>query len=112
MTAVAAPTLPRPRFRRMRPALVLGAALAVVVGSYGLAALRPATTPQPAQRAAIRDQPALSGPADAPTGGSKGIAAIDHALKAWTSNLARNDKDFLSATYIATLYEARGRLTG
>jgi tetratricopeptide (TPR) repeat protein len=112
MTALAAPQLPRPRLRRIRPVLVLGAAIAIAAGSYLQSAVRPTPVTHPIAQAVAPDQPALTGPGDAPTGTTTGIAAIDHALKAWTTNLSRNDKDFLSATYIATLYEARGRLTG
>jgi tetratricopeptide (TPR) repeat protein len=112
MTAIAAPQQPRPRLRRIRPVLVVGAAIAIVAGSYLQSTLRPAPVSQPVTRVVAPEQPALTGPGDAPTVGTTGIAAIDHSIKAWTTNLARNDKDFLSATYIATLYEARGRLTG
>ncbi|HEY4227694.1 MAG TPA: tetratricopeptide repeat protein [Candidatus Limnocylindrales bacterium] len=96
----------------MRPVLVIGAAITIVAGSYLLSALRPAPVAHPITQAVAPDQPALVGPGDAPTGTTTSIAAIDHAIKGWTTNLARNDRDFLSATYIATLYEARGRLTG
>jgi tetratricopeptide (TPR) repeat protein len=112
MTAIAAPQLPRPRLRRIRPVLVLGAAIAIVAGSYLQAAIRPAPVTHPVTNAVAPEQPALIGPGDAPTGSTAGIAAIDHAIKQWTANLGRNSKDFLSATYIATLYEARGRVTG
>ena len=112
MTAIAAPQQPRPRLRRIRPVLVVGAAIAIVAGSYLQSALRPAPVSQPVSQAIAPEQPALTGPGDAPTVGTTGITAIDHSIKAWTTNLSRNSKDFLSATYIATLYEARGRLTG
>ena len=112
MTAVTAPRLPRPRLRRMRPVLVVAAAIAVVAGSYVATGMRPAAVPDLAPQVVAPVQPQLSAPGDAPAAGLAGIAAIDHALKAWTANLARNGKDFLSATYIATLYDARGRLTG
>ena len=112
MTAIAAPRLPRPRLRRIRPFLIVAASIAIVGGSYVANALRPAAVPVPVGQLAAPDQAALTGPGDAPVGATAGLAAIDRALKAWTTNLARNSKDFLSATYIATLYDARGRLTG
>ena len=112
MTAIAAPRLPRPRLRRIQPVLIVAASIAIVGGSYVANALRPAAVPPPVGQLAVPDQPALTGPGDAPNGATTGLAAIDRALKAWTTNLARNSKDFLSATYIATLYDARGRLTG
>lgn len=111
MTALAAPRLPRPRLRRIRPVLIVAASLAIVVGSYALNALRPAPVSHPAAQAGPVEQAPLAGPAEAPTGAAS-TADIDHALKAWTANLARNSRDFLSATNIATLYDARGRLTG
>lgn len=112
MTAFAAPRLPRPRLRRPRPIVVVAAAFVIVAGSYSLAAIRPTTVTHPVSRVAGPEQPALAGPGDAPNAETTGTAAIDHSLMAWTANLARNGTDFLSATYIATLYEARGRLTG
>src|SRR5437773_4533370 len=114
MTAIAAPRPPRPRHRRIRPILIVAASLAIVGGSYVANALRPVAAPVPRSvgQPAGPNLPALTAPGDAPSQGTAGLAAIDHALKAWTSNLARNSKDFLSATYIATLYDARGRLTG
>jgi tetratricopeptide (TPR) repeat protein len=112
MTAIAAPRLPRPRLRRIRPILIVAASIAILGGSYVASALRPAAVPPPVGQLAVPDQPALTGPGDAPNGATAGLAAIDRALKAWTTNLARNSRDFLAATYIATLYDARGRLTG
>jgi tetratricopeptide (TPR) repeat protein len=112
MTALAAPHLPRPRLRRIRPVLVVGAAITIVAGSYLLSAIHLAPVTHPITQAVAPDQAALIAPGDAPTGTTTSIAAIDHAIKGWATNLARNSKDFLSATYIATLYEARGRLTG
>ena len=112
MTAFAAPPLPRARLRRIRPVLIVVASIAIVGGSYALNALRPAPVGNPVAPIAAAEQAPLAGPADAPVGGVAGIAAIDHALKAWTANYARNSKDFLAATNIAMLYDARGRLTG
>ena len=40
------------------------------------------------------------------------LARIDHNISAWTKNLAANDKDFLSASNLGLLYEARARLSG
>jgi tetratricopeptide (TPR) repeat protein len=112
MTAIAAPRLPRPRLRRVRPVLIVAASIAIVAGSYAVSALRPAPAQVPVAPPAGVEQAPLTGPGDAPNGAAPRLGAIDHGLKAWTANLAKNDKDFLSATYIATLYDARGRLTG
>jgi tetratricopeptide (TPR) repeat protein len=40
------------------------------------------------------------------------VAQIDHSITAWTANVAANPDDFISATNLAILYHARGRLTG
>lgn len=112
MTALAAPRLPRPKLRRIRPAAMLAASIAIVAGSYALTAMRQIPVSQPVAPIAAAEQPPLAAPGEAPSSGTKGIAAIDHALTAWTANYAKNDKDFLAATNIATLYDARGRLTG
>ena len=112
MTAISAPRLPRPKLRRIRPVLFVAASVAIVAGSYVANALRPQPVAPPVAPISAPNQPVLVAPGEAPTGATPGLAAIDHALKAWTSNLAKNSKDFLSATYIATLYDARGRLTG
>jgi len=112
MTALAAPRLPRPRLRRIRPVLIVAASIAIVAGSYALNALRPAAQSQPVAPVTAAEQPPLAGPADAPAADTAGIDAIDHALRAWTANYERNNKDFLAATNIAMLYDARGRLTG
>src|SRR5580765_921307 len=66
MTALAASRVPRPRLRRMRPVLVVAAAIAVVAGSYVVTGTRQAARPQPALQAVAPAQPALSGPGDAP----------------------------------------------
>ncbi len=112
MTAIAAPRLPRPRLRRIRPLVLVAASVAIVGGSYLANALHSAPLRPPVAPAAGSDRAVVAAPGDAPSGGMPGLNAIDHALRAWTSNLARNDRDYVSATYIATLYDARGRLTG
>jgi hypothetical protein len=103
--------------RRPRVAGFLLAAIAIALVSYGLNSLRPAPAP------AVRPAPApgvvgLPSPARIGIPGSAGvqpavgsIAQIDHSIAAWTKNLATNPTDYLSATNLATLYHARGRLT-
>jgi tetratricopeptide (TPR) repeat protein len=52
-------------------------------------------------------------PPEAPAANVPGsLAQIDHSIAAWTTNLARNDRDFLSAANLAALYEGRARLSG
>jgi tetratricopeptide (TPR) repeat protein len=116
MTALAEPQAPHPPrlpFRRIRPAAALAAALVVVVGSYAGSSLlgQPATHPitqAPADAPAVQIEPA-GGPVTAAVGS---LAQIDHSIGAWTANLAANSRDYLSASNLGILYDARGRLTG
>jgi len=118
MTALAEPQAPRPTrlgLRRVRPAAVLVAALAVAVGSYAGSTLvgRPASHPITAVAPAVDAAPIE--PADGPaaaTGTGASLAVLDHDIGLWTANVAKNDRDFVSATTLGTLYDARGRLTG
>jgi tetratricopeptide (TPR) repeat protein len=104
----------RSALRRPRALGMLGAALLVVGLTYVSSGLHPSaslgTRPassDPANRPAV----ALPGePADQPAIGS--LEQIDHSIHAWTINLAANSKDFISATNLAVLDHARGRLTG
>ncbi|HEX8024705.1 MAG TPA: tetratricopeptide repeat protein [Candidatus Limnocylindrales bacterium] len=124
MTAIA--EAPRTR-RPSRPVMILAAAVVIALGSQIVAATihhRPASQPAPAAAAPARGDaapaiiaPAPGGPviapADGPIGASAGtVSRIDHSIAAWTANLARNPKDFISASSLGLLYEARGRLTG
>jgi len=91
---------------------LLAAAVLIVVATYGAAALR-----APARPAAALADPATPAPIPLPGNAQAlpaigSIAQIDHSINAWTTNLAANPKDFISATNLATLYHARGRLTG
>jgi tetratricopeptide (TPR) repeat protein len=105
MTAASIPFRPR-----LRPAVLLVASLGVVVASQLSAVIRPpqALPPHPAPAAApVVDSP--GGPVGSVT---SDLAQIDHSIRVWTANLAANDKDFLSATNLGQLYDARARLTG
>jgi tetratricopeptide (TPR) repeat protein len=118
MTALAepqAPRSPRLRLRRVRPAALLVAALAVAVGSYAGSMLlgRPATHPITAVAPPLDAAPVE--PADGPATASATVASLavlDHDIGLWTANVAKNDRDFVSATTLGSLYDARGRLTG
>jgi tetratricopeptide (TPR) repeat protein len=109
-------SLPRPR--RIRPLAILVASVALVAASQ-VATLLQARTTGPAP-AGVGAGPAVAGPiapieapVEAPAQNAPGsIGQIDHSITAWTANLAANDKDFLSASNLATLYEARARLSG
>jgi tetratricopeptide (TPR) repeat protein len=114
MTAVAEPRTARAPRRHLRPVAILAAALTIVAGSYAVSAVvhtgasHPVTPETPGLAARPRVDPA-AGPI---TTGPGTVAAIDQDIARWTKNLARNGKDFVSATYLGVLYEARGRLTG
>jgi tetratricopeptide (TPR) repeat protein len=106
MTAL---TLPRPR--RIRPVAMLVAAVGLVAASQLSVVLHtPAPPAAPAQPVVVDgpidapDAPILSAPA--------ALTQIDHSIGAWTANVARNARDFISAGNLAILYEARARLSG
>jgi tetratricopeptide (TPR) repeat protein len=108
MTAL---SLPRPR--RLRPLAILGASLALVAASQAANLLAPhSPTPAPiAPAGQVAGGPAA--PVGAPIAGAPGsLETIDHSIAAWTANVAANDRDFISAGNLATLYEARARLSG
>jgi tetratricopeptide (TPR) repeat protein len=96
--------------RRPRAIGVLAAAALIVGMTYvstGLIRPGPPTgTPAP--------EPAALGipgdPGAALTPGS--VPQLDRSIRVWAANLAAEPRDFLSATTLAALYHARGRLTG
>jgi tetratricopeptide (TPR) repeat protein len=113
----------RPGPRRPRIYGVVLAAVLIAAGSYAMTLVRPVptSTPAPAAQAAPVAPPAAVAPDAAPVG-VPGTAAggfapegsipqIDHSIAAWTANLAANAHDYISATNLATLYHARGRLS-
>jgi tetratricopeptide (TPR) repeat protein len=111
MTTLEMPLKPR----RIRPAAVAVAALAVVLASYGAAAYR-ATPPPTANTGTLagdgaRDDVAID-PPGAPLLAAGSIEQIDHSIGLFTGNIARETRDYLSATDLGMLYEARARLTG
>jgi len=116
MTALSAMRLPR--IRAPRPLALLVASVAIVGASQASGLLHPASPAGPAGPAgAAANAPiTVSGPVtppEAPVANAPGsLAKIDHSIAAWTQNLAANDKDFVSAAYLASLYEARARLSG
>ena len=110
---MAATTLTPPR--RLRPIVALAAAATVALASYGAAALR-ATPPSATSAgsdagAASRDDVALV-PPGGPLPAVGSLEQIDHAIGLWSRNLARESRDFYSATNLGMLYEGRARLTG
>src|SRR6185437_12485200 len=90
---------------------LLLAALAVVAISQVSTLLRPSgSATEPATPLTVNGP--VSAP-DAPVFNAPGsLAQIDHSIAGWTQNLATNDRDFLSASYLGILYEARARLSG
>ena len=116
MTVLAEPQVPRQprlRLRRVRPAAVLVAALAVAVGSYAGTTLLGQPTSHPVTAVAPAADALPIEPAEGPaTATVASLAVLDHDIGLWTANVAKNDRDFVSATTLGTLYDARGRLTG
>lgn len=111
-------TASRRLVRGPRAAGFLAAAVLIAGLSHGVAVVRSqvTSTAQPpglsatAPDATVPAAVALPGEEGQPAIGS--IAQIDHSIRAWTTNLAANPKDFISATNLAILYHALGRLTG
>jgi tetratricopeptide (TPR) repeat protein len=105
MTALA-PSRPSP----LRATGILLAAVVIVVASNVTSLLlgaKPATSDRSNSQGAGLIEAA--GGLDAGIGS---LTQIDNSIAAWTANLAANDKDFISATNLGLLYDARGRLTG
>jgi tetratricopeptide (TPR) repeat protein len=103
--------------RRPRAAGILLTAIILIGLTYVASTLRPATQPGGATGAGVPVPVAIGLPgsaadaaATAMTPGS--IGQIDRAIKVWAANLAAEPRDFISATTLASLYHARGRLTG
>ncbi|HEV8403189.1 MAG TPA: tetratricopeptide repeat protein [Candidatus Limnocylindrales bacterium] len=109
-TTTPAPTragLPRPRILG-----VLAAALIVATASYVWTGTHAPGPTAPAQVAQPADPTSID-----PVGGAAGLigastAQIDQGITVWAANLAREPRDFFSATTLASLYYARGRLSG
>ena len=119
----------RPARHHLRPAAFVAAAVGLVLASYGVAAFH-ATAPGTAKPLTGAVQPgavdgnvgdgALAGDGSGvslPSSGGPLLAVgsleqIDHSIATWTSNLAKEPKDFYSATNLGQLYEGRARLTG
>src|SRR3954452_8334124 len=104
------------RPRRLRPALVLATAAAVVATSYAASTLHVGPFDRRTPPAAVADgasQPssALAAPG-APFGTATTLQQIDHSISVWSANLQRESRDFYAATPLSQLYESRARLTG
>ena len=110
--------------RRPRAVGVLAAAAAIVLATYGFSALRgaPARTLPAAAAAQAPGAAASEGAGIDPAplfepGSTTGlvpgsIEQIDNAIAIWSANVAKEPRDFLSATTLASLYHERGRLSG
>ena len=105
----------RPRVAGFLAAAVLVAGMSYVVDHVGAPvapAARPAdpgtSTPIGADSAAPIDVPGSASGVLVP--GS--VAQLDRSIAVWSANVAAEPRDFLSATTLAGLYHARGRLTG
>ena len=111
----------RQGIRRPRTVGFLAAAAVVVLATYGLGALR-GTPPRglPGGPAAPAAAPAAGGDGSttlAAPGSTTALVAgsigqIDHAIPTWSANVAKEPRDFFSATTLAALYHERGRLSG
>ena len=96
--------LPRPRALG-----ILAAATLVVAMTYVWTAARPVAPTSQARPVAPATIDSTGGAAALIAGST---AQIDQAIKIWSANLAKEPRDFISATTLASLYYARGRLSG
>jgi tetratricopeptide (TPR) repeat protein len=102
--------LPRPRVLG-----ILVAASIVVAASYAWTAVHPtaATHPAPiAHPATLADPTTVDSNGGAAALIAASTAQLDQGIKVWTANLAKEPRDFFSATTLASLYYSRGRLSG
>jgi tetratricopeptide (TPR) repeat protein len=115
MTSISRSIVRRTSVRRPRALGVLAAAALLVGLTYVAAAVRPAAPANSTNGTAVSRTPATI---DAPGGAAPGAATprsltqIDRSIKIWAANLSAEPRDFISATTLASLYHARGRLTG
>ena len=121
MTARTAST-PTRHHRPIRRPRAVGflAAAAILVGlTYVAGAVRaPAPTVVPPAASAGTVPLEANVPATIGVPGSTGVLVpgsveqLDRSIATWSANLAAEPRDFISATTLAGLYHARGRLTG
>jgi tetratricopeptide (TPR) repeat protein len=102
--------LSRPRIRPV--GVVLAAAILAVTSQLGANVLGgPPGGADPAPGAAAIEPAGLE-PAGLPGTDAAALAGLDRGIGPWTANLERSPRDFFAATSLATLFGARGRLTG
>jgi tetratricopeptide (TPR) repeat protein len=101
MTLASIPTSHR---RPIRPILIVVAAVALAIASFGwmpLTGRQPLATPMaPPVGVPVADVDPL-----------QPLADIDSAIAVWTGNLERDGDDFIAATQLAQLYLGRARLS-
>jgi Flp pilus assembly protein TadD len=115
MTSMSRSIVRRTGVRRPRAFGILVAAALLVGLTYVGAAIRPAAPAGPRTGTGGTTAPvAIDIPGGAPAGAATpgSLAQIDRSIKVWAANLAAEPRDFISATTLASLYHARGRLTG
>jgi tetratricopeptide (TPR) repeat protein len=103
--------------RRPRMVGILAAACVLMVATYAVGALRPSPSSPPARAGGGPAGPGAE-PGTLVAPGSTAdlvpgsIDQLDHAIAMWSANVAKEPRDFLSATTLASLYHERGRLNG
>ena len=96
--------LPRPRVLG-----ILAAAVIVVAITYVWTGAHPTASKPPAR---LADPTTIDGTAGAAGLTEASTAQIDASIKVWSANVAKEPRDFISATTLASLYYSRGRLSG
>ena len=112
MSNAAAPSAKLRRLHGARPILALVAAITIAALSHLVAAPSAPLTGNAgplSDGAAVETIGSTDSAAALPIGS---LEQIDHSIRAWTSNVQGNDRDFMSATNLGLLYDARGRLSG
>jgi tetratricopeptide (TPR) repeat protein len=99
--------LPRPRVLGILLAALIVVAVTYVSGGARQAAPTTATAP-----AHLADPTTIDTPGGAAGLIASSTAQIDQGIKVWSANLAKEPRDFFSATTLASLYYSRGRLSG
>ena len=101
------------RSHRPRAIGILVAASILVVASYTLSGF--IASPRQAPDA-VRSAESIDGPGALPrveaAPAPDSIVQIERSIATWSANLAAEPRDHIAATTLATLYHARGRLTG
>jgi tetratricopeptide (TPR) repeat protein len=113
MSTITAERPPGPRPSRARPARLFAGAVLIAAATWLVSLVGTPPTGAPVDRDAAPSGFGVDAPGGPITGSAHGsLETIDRSIAVWGSNLRANDRDFLSATNLGILFQARGRLSG